>query len=71
MATKITSPIEGFSERSTFGPVTLEFKDGVAETDEKLSDGLKAYLKRRGYKIGTARAASGGDAEKKSGGDGA
>ncbi len=57
MSTKITSPVEGFTGRSVFGPVTLSFVDGVAETDEKLSDGLKAYLKGRGYKVGSARAA--------------
>lgn len=56
MSTKITSPIEGFTGRSVFGPVTLSFADGVAETDEKLSDGLKDYLKGRGYKVGRGTA---------------
>lgn len=51
MTTKITSPIEGHTDRSTFGPVTLEFRDGVAETSEKLSAGLLAYLEGRGYKV--------------------
>ena len=54
MSTKITSPIEGFTDRSTFGPVTLDFTDGVAEHDGDLSPGLKAYLKNRGYKVGRA-----------------
>lgn len=53
MTTKITSPIQGHTDRSTFGPVTLEFRDGVAETPEKLTPGLLAYLEGRGYKIET------------------
>ncbi|MEV8177198.1 hypothetical protein AB0O99_04020 [Cellulosimicrobium funkei] len=51
MTTKITSPIQGHTDRSTFGPVTLEFRDGVAETPEKLAPGLLAYLEGRGYKV--------------------
>ncbi|WP_454728991.1 hypothetical protein [Cellulosimicrobium protaetiae] len=51
MTTKITSPIQGHTARSTFGPVTLEFRDGVAETSDKLSAGLLAYLEGRGYKV--------------------
>lgn len=50
MSVKITSPIKGFSERSTFGPVTLDFKDGVAEVDE-LSPALRAYFETKGYKV--------------------
>lgn len=57
MSTKITSPIEGYAGRTVFGPLSVEFTDGVAETDEKLSDGLKAYLKERGYKVGSGRPA--------------
>ena len=53
MTTKITSPIQGHTDRSTFGPVTLEFRDGVAETSEKLAPGLLAYLEGRGYKVET------------------
>lgn len=53
MTTKITSPIQGHTDRSTFGPVTLEFRDGVAETSEKLPAGLLAYLEGRGYKVET------------------
>lgn len=53
MSTKITSPIEGFDGRSVFGPVTLEFTGGVAETDEKLSPGLQEYLTGRGYTVET------------------
>lgn len=51
MSTKITSPIEGFDGRTVFGPLAVEFKDGVAETDEKVAPGLKSYLERRGYKV--------------------
>lgn len=53
MTTKITSPIQGHTDRSTFEPVTLEFRDGVAETSEKLPAGLLAYLEGRGYKVET------------------
>lgn len=55
MTFKITSPIEGYTGRSVFGSATVEFRDGVAETDEKLPDGLKAYLKGRGYKVEKAK----------------
>lgn len=58
MSTKITSPIKGFAGRTVFGPIAVEFKDGVAETDAKLSDGLKAYLKGKGYKVGRGTTAS-------------
>lgn len=51
MTIKIESPIKGFSEKSVIGSLSLEFKDGVATTEEKLNDGMKAYLKRRGYKV--------------------
>lgn len=51
MSFKITSPIEGHTDKSVFGSLVLDFKDGVAETDEKLSPGLKAYFKSRGYKV--------------------
>lgn len=47
---KITSPIKGHSGRSTFGPFSTEFVDGVAELPE-LNDGLRAYLQSRGYTI--------------------
>ena len=54
MTIKIESPIKGFSEKSVIGSLSLEFKDGVATTtEEKLNDGMKAYLKRRGYKVST------------------
>lgn len=50
MSVKITSPIEGFSERSVFGPVTLQFDGGVAEVDE-LSPALRSWLETKGYKV--------------------
>lgn len=69
MSTKITSPIEGFDGKTVFGPLSVEFKDGVAETDEKVTPGLRAYLKTRGYKVGKstdteAKTADPTDAEK-------
>lgn len=54
MSTKITSPIEGYDGRSVFGPTTLTFKAGVAEVDEKIPDGLRAYLEGRGYTLETS-----------------
>lgn len=54
MSTKITSPIKGYTERTVFGPTALQFTDGVAENDEPLSEGLKAYLEQRGYRVETA-----------------
>lgn len=55
MSIKITSPIKGFNESSTFGPLTLSFKDGVAEVDE-LPKALRAWLERKGYKVEDAAA---------------
>lgn len=54
---KITSPIKDYSDTTSVGPHTLEFKNGVAEADD-LSDGAKAWLKAHGYGIGSAKAAS-------------
>jgi|GEM_PF-847175 len=53
MSITITSPIDGYQGRSTFGPVTVDFVDGVAEVDT-LSDGLRAYLTGHGYGVGEA-----------------
>jgi hypothetical protein len=53
MTIKITSPLKGYNGRSVFGSATVEFHDGVAETDEKLPEGLTAYLKGRGYTVET------------------
>lgn len=49
MAPTITSPIEGYTGRSVFGSLTLDFQDGVAETKDEVSDGIRAYLDSRGY----------------------
>jgi hypothetical protein len=51
MTIKITSPLKGYTGRSVFGSATVEFHEGVAETDEKLPEGLTAYLKGRGYTV--------------------
>jgi len=56
MATTIKSPQEGYTGTDTYGPLTLEFKDGVATTDEKLSEGHKAYFKKLGFKVSGSRA---------------
>lgn len=52
MSIKITSPLKGFDGRTVFGPIAVEFKNGVAETDQKITPGLRSYLKARGYKVG-------------------
>lgn len=46
---QITSPIEGFAGKTSFGPLAVEFKDGVAEVDVLLGPAMVAYLERRGY----------------------
>ena len=56
MTVKITSPIQGYTGSSTFGPFVAEFKNGVAELPE-INEGLRAYLVSRGYTV------DGGDAE--------
>ena len=53
---KITSPIEGYTGTTDIGPHRLEFKDGVAQTDGDLSDGVKLYLTSNGYGIGSKAA---------------
>jgi hypothetical protein len=55
MATTIKSPLEGYTGTDTYGPLVLSFKDGEAVTEEKLSDGHKAYFKANGYKVSTSR----------------
>lgn len=45
-----------FSGSTDFGSVTLTFKDGVAEYDGELSEGLTHYLTSAGYGIGHAAA---------------
>lgn len=56
MATTIKSPQEGYNGTDTYGPLTLDFKDGVATTDETLSAGHKAYFKKLGFKVSGSRA---------------
>lgn len=56
----INHPIEGHTGITEVGPYTIEFKDGRSVKirrggeDSDLNDGAIAYLKRRGYGIGTA-----------------
>ncbi|WP_334121866.1 hypothetical protein [Glutamicibacter sp.] len=58
MATTIKSPQEGYTGTDTYGPLTLDFKDGVATTDETLSAGHKAYFKKLGFKVSGSRTQS-------------
>lgn len=53
MTAKVTAPSHTTGEHS-FGPVTLSFADGVAETDE-LPPMVRAYMERRGYTITSPR----------------
>lgn len=64
MATTIKSPQEGYNGTDTYGPLTLDFKDGVATTDEVLSAGHKAYFKKLGFKVSGTRAQSDADKAK-------
>ncbi|WP_263120851.1 hypothetical protein [Cellulomonas sp. RIT-PI-Y] len=50
MNVKITSPIEGYDGRTVFGPLSVEFKGGVATTDE-VSAPLRSYLQTKGYTL--------------------
>lgn len=50
MTVKITSPIEGYTGRSTFGPFNTTFDKGVAVLPE-INEGLRAYLVSRGYTV--------------------
>ncbi|MBN8883479.1 MAG: hypothetical protein J0H73_14335 [Salana multivorans] len=50
MSIKITSPIEGYTGKSVFGPTSVTFIDGVAEIDD-LSAPLRAYLETKGYRL--------------------
>lgn len=49
---KITAPDKGYTGTTSYGPVELEFKDGVAEHDGDLSPSLRQYLQGAGYGIG-------------------
>lgn len=49
---KIKSPIEGFTSKTYVGPLVLDFKDGVAEVDEKtVPAGVLGYLKQQGFEV--------------------
>lgn len=49
---KITSPIEGFTSTTYVGPLILDFKDGVAEVDEKtVPAGALGYLQQQGFTV--------------------
>lgn len=65
MATTIKSPQDGYNGVDVYGPLTLEFKDGVATTDETLTAGHKAYFKKLGFKVSGSRAQAAEDAKAK------
>lgn len=53
---KITSPVKGYTDTTTIGPVTLTFQDGVADYNDTLPAGVRAYLKEQGYGLGSTSA---------------
>ena len=49
---KIKSPIEGFTSTTYVGPLVLDFKDGVADVDEKtVPAGVLGYLQQQGFTV--------------------
>ena len=55
MATKIVTPQEGYTGTDAFGPLVLEFVDGVAVVEGKLSAGHREYFKRHGFKVSSVK----------------
>jgi hypothetical protein len=49
---KIKSPAPHYTAKDAYGPLIIEFKDGVAEVDE-LPAGVRQYLQGAGYGIDT------------------
>lgn len=49
--TTITSPAEGFTGTTHFGPLAVEFTDGKADVED-LPDGIRDYMLSAGYKVG-------------------
>lgn len=62
--TRITSPIEGFTGKTSFGPITVDFKDGVADADIHPGSGVAQYLADRGYGVDASQAGTPEDAPK-------
>lgn len=52
---KITSPAEGYTGKDQYGETVLDFKDGVAEYDGDLPDGVRQYLAGAGYGLGSKK----------------
>lgn len=50
---KIHSPAEGYTGKDQYGETVLDFKDGVADYDGDLPDGVRQYLVGRGYGLGS------------------
>ncbi len=50
--TTITSPAKGYTGRTSFGPLVVDFEDGKATVDN-LPDGIRDYLLGAGYKVGS------------------
>lgn len=49
---KIHSPAKGYTGKSLYGDVELEFEDGVATYDGDLPHGIRQYLQGAGYTFG-------------------
>lgn len=54
---KITAPDKGYTGTTSYGPVELEFKDGVAEYDDDLPDSVRQYMQSAGYGLGSKKPA--------------
>jgi hypothetical protein len=53
--TTIHSPAKGFTGKTSFGPLVIEFENGKA-TIKDLPDGVRQYLLRAGYTVGSTTA---------------
>ena len=49
--TTITSPAKGFTGKTAFGPLVIEFENGKA-TVKDLPDGIRQYMLEAGYTVG-------------------
>src|SRR5690348_11887619 len=52
---KIYSPAEGYTGKDQYGETVLDFKDGVADHDGDLPDGVRMYLSGAGYGMGSKK----------------
>ena len=49
--TTIHSPAKGFTGKTSFGPLEMEFENGKA-TVKDLPDGIRQYMLEAGYTVG-------------------